>query len=228
MKTKAEIIEKIIDRITDEWTEDCEDYADARLIDLAEATDYLAEYRSDDEKCGFTPEEDGMPAEATPELFMEAENCYIRYMKHELTVRRLAEWFTANEEVCIHDNYMDEYENKDPHVYPIDFLRDFDTSEIASILFGEEKLDILDIIAIAQRSSEFSLNHEYLWYDNEHKQLISSNTPFADGIIDAEAMARFFVDGDRQNLRDLILGYIDNDDCKHIFGKTEKEMTNNE
>ena len=42
--TKTEIISRIIDRITDPWTESPEDYQYAELIDLDTAKDVLKQY----------------------------------------------------------------------------------------------------------------------------------------------------------------------------------------
>ena len=79
--TKAEIVTRIIDRITDPWSESPEDYRFAQPIDMDAAAEYLAMYREDDKD--LDPE-DRMPEEATPSLLMEAYNCYIRFQKHKL------------------------------------------------------------------------------------------------------------------------------------------------
>lgn len=76
--TKNEIIDRIIDRITDPWNESPDDYKYAIPITLAEAEGYLAEYRKED--LYFDPE-DRMPEEATPALLMEAYNTHIQRMK---------------------------------------------------------------------------------------------------------------------------------------------------
>lgn len=76
--TKAEIIDRIIDRMTDPWNDSPDDYKHANPITLAEAEEYLAEYRRDD--LDFEPE-DRMPEEATPALLMEAYNAHIQKMK---------------------------------------------------------------------------------------------------------------------------------------------------
>lgn len=77
--TKAEIIERIIDRSTDPWTDNPEDFRIGEDWTLKDADEWLAEARKEDADNGFDGD-DAMPNEATPELVMEAMNCYRRYM----------------------------------------------------------------------------------------------------------------------------------------------------
>lgn len=217
--TKTEIISRIIDRITDPYNECPEDYQYAELIDLDTAKDVLKQYREDDEEYGFEPEE-GMPEEATPELLMEAYNCNIRYQKFELRVERLAEYITDNEMVCEYDNYYKEFSEKKLDVYPCDFIwESFPFKPVGDV----DPDNPLFLIELGQRSPEFNSNHEFCWYDRERNELHSTNTPFADGILDAEAFARFTL-CDAETLGYFLDAIMDDDDIKHVFGCTKDEL----
>ena len=78
--TKAEVIERIIDRSTDEWTDNPEDFMYSLEWTLEGAAEWIKEARREDILNDFE-EELCMPAEATPELVMEAMNCYRTYMQ---------------------------------------------------------------------------------------------------------------------------------------------------
>lgn len=217
--TKAELIERTIDRITDPWTESCEMYEDAELIELDVAKDILAQCREEDLDMD---EEDRLPAEVTAEIMLEAYNCNVRKNKHDLRIQRLAEWLTYNESVCLHDNYYDEYPNDDPCVVPVDFLDDSENS-----FFFDEDMGILDIIDVARNSLHtFNSAEEYCWYNDKEHRLYSSNTPFADGVIDANAMARYFIDDAKKEDLLYLLGDMDDDDVQYVFGCTREEYIN--
>lgn len=217
--TKTEIISKIIDRITDPWTESPEDYEHAELIDLDTAEDVLKQYREDDEEYGLEPEE-GMPAEATPALLMEAYNCNIRYQKHELRVNRLAEYITDNEMVCEYDNYYKEFSEKKLDLYPVDFiLESFPFKPIGDMSPDNP----LFLIKLGQRSKDFNPNHEFCWYDREKNLLHSTDTPFADGILDAEAFARFAL-CDAETLGYFLDCIMDDDEILDVFGCNKEEL----
>ena len=223
--TKAEIITRIIDRITDPWTECPEDYMYAELIDLDTAKDVLTQYREDDEFCGIDPEF-RMPVETTPTLLMEAYNCNIRYQKFELRVKRLAEYITDNEMVCEYDNYYrSEFEDA-IEVIPVDFL--YNSTRFPFSTHNTKNPDIIDMLRIGMNSAKtFNNNHEFCWFDKDNEVLHSTDTPFADGILNAEAFARFVLcDADA-------LGYfldciMDDGDILHIFGCTKEELLKEE
>lgn len=80
--TKAEIIERIIDRSTDPWLDNPEDFRIGEEWTLKDAEEWIAEARREDADNDFGPDF-GMPNEATPELVMEAMNCYRRYMLYK-------------------------------------------------------------------------------------------------------------------------------------------------
>ena len=219
--TKTEIISRIIDRITDPWTESPEDYQYAELIDLDTAKDVLKQYRDDDDDCDLEPDE-RMPKEATPALLMEAYNCNIRYQKFELRVERLAEYIKDNEMVCEYDNYY-RNEFKDAiEVIPVDFL--YNSTRFPFSTHNTENPDIIDMLRIGMNSAKtFNNNHEFCWFDKDTEVLHSTNTPFADGILDAEAFARFTL-GDKETLEYFLDGLMSNDDIMHVFGCTADEL----
>ena len=218
--TKTEIISRIIDRITDPWTESPEDYQYAELIDLDTAKDVLKQYRDDDDDCDLEPDE-RMPKEATPALLMEAYNCNIRYQKFELRVERLAEYIKDNEMVCEYDNYYKEFSEKKLDVYPVDFIWDSFPFQPIGDMSPDNPLFLIEL---GQRSKDFSVNQKFSWYDREHNELHSTNTPFADGILDAEAFARFTL-SDKETLDYFVNGNImTEDDIIHVFGCTADEL----
>lgn len=77
--TKAEIVERIIDRSTDPWLDNPEDFRIGEEWTLKDAEEWIAEARRED-ACNGSDPGIAMPNEATPELVMEAMNCYRRYM----------------------------------------------------------------------------------------------------------------------------------------------------
>ena len=216
--TKEKIISRIIDRITDPFMESPEDFDDAEPMTIDEARDYLAEYRNEDKD--LDPES-RMPKQATPALLMEAYNCYINYQKHELRVKRLAEYIADHEMVCEYDNYYRPEYPDSPEIFPVDFIWDsFPFKPIGDVSPDNPMF----LIELGQRSrTSFNSNHEFCWYDRERNQLYSTNTPFADGVLDAEAFARFvLLDADA-------LGYfldciMDENEILHVFGCTVDEI----
>ena len=219
--TKAEIITRIIDRITDPWTESPEDYQYAELIDLDAAADVLKQYRDDDDDCDLEPD-DRMPKEATPALLMEAFNCNVRHQKHELRILRLAEFITDNEMVCEYDNYYAPTLDNPIDMIPVDFLINTRTAPFS---FGNDIPDVLKLITIGQVSANtFDMGDEFCWFDSEKEILHSTSRPFRDGILDAKAFARFVLD-DPETLRYFIDNIMDDDDIRKVFGCERKEVT---
>ena len=217
--TKAEIITRIIDRITDPWTDSPEDYRYAELIDLDVAKDIIAQCREED--LDYEPE-DRLPEETTPELMMEAFNCNVRYQKHELRVLRLAEFITDNEMVCEYDNYYrSEYENA-IEVIPVDFL--YNSTRFPFSTHNTENPDIIDMLRIGMNSAKtFNNNHEFCWFDKDNEVLHSTDTPFADGVLDAEAFARFVL-CDADSLGYFLDCVMDDDEIMHVFGCTAEDL----
>lgn len=217
--TKAEIITRIIDRITDPWTESPEDYRYAEPIDLDTADDIIAQCREEDPD--LEPE-DRLPQETTPELMMEAFNCNVRHQKHELRVLRLAEFITDNEMVCEYDNYYAPTLDNPIDMIPVDFLINTRTAPFS---FGNDTPDVLKLITIGQASvNTFDMGDEFCWFDSEKEILHSTSRPFRDGILDAEAFARFVLD-DPETLSYFLDGIMDDDDIRKVFGCERKEVT---
>lgn len=217
--TKSEIVSRIIDRITDPWSENPEDYLYTDPINLISAKEWLHTWREEDKLCELDPDE-CMPKEATPELLMEAYNCYIRYQKAELRVKHLAEYITEREMVCEYDNYYKEFSDKKLDVYPIDFMWNSFPFEPIGDMSPDNPLFLIEL---GQRSKfTFHAGHEFCWYDREHNELHSTNTPFADGVLDAEAFARFVI-SDAEAL-EYFIDDMDDDEIRHIFGCERKDV----
>jgi hypothetical protein len=218
---KAELIEKIVDAMIDPWTDCPEDYLDATPIDIHEATDLLVQIRDDEDDMDLEPEE-CLPEEVTPELVMLAYNCLIRARKHEARVQRLAEYITDNEMVCEYSiYYFPELENG-IDVIPIDFLTDTD-----GFPFIEDATPV-DIIQLGINSHNvFHQTDDFCWYDKEKNVIHSTNHPFGDGVLDAEAFAEYIMSAEGQDCFDHITNDIMNDkEFKSVFGCTREEYAN--
>lgn len=215
--TKAEIISRIIDRTTDPWTESPEDYRYAEPIDLDVAKDVLKQYRDDDDDCELAPE-DRMPEEATPALYMEAYNCYIRYQQRELHIKRLANWIREFGPVCEYINdYAPTLENSIDLV-PVDFLGSSTTFPFP--VRGTDRPDCMTLIRIGQVSrNTFDPGDEYCWFDSEKEILHSTSNPFCDGLFDAEGYARFLM-STPDAMAYILDSYFDHDDIQNVFGCT--------
>lgn len=218
--TKAELIERITDALVDPWTDNPEDYLDAEPTDLEYAKVMLRDIRDNEDAADLEPEE-RLPAEVTPALVMEAYNCLIRAKKFEVRTERLAEWIADNDCVCEYVNYYLPEHDDAIDLFPVDFLADTDASK----LIKGEGMSTLELIELGQRSPEFNPNHEYCWYDEEHNQLRSSNEPFRDGTLDAEAFARFVL-LDAEAFGYMFDGVIDGEDIPYILGCTKEEYIN--
>ena len=217
---KDEIIARIVDSFWDISGEDPEDYLDMEPINLKHAEMYLAEQRADERSAELDPE-DCLPAETTPELYMEAENCYIRSMKHEAHIRRLADWLEENEAVCEYDNCRILYEHNDPEIYPVSFLTGTSHEFPFNTKDGVEP-SALDLVAMGRRSPRFNPDHEYCWFDMEKEVLYSTNTPYRDEIIHAEPLARAILDPDNTPALYYILSdSLDEDSVQEIFHMDE-------
>lgn len=218
--TKAELMTRIIDAMVDPWTDCPDDYLTSTPIDIHEATDLLAQLREDEDSMDLEPDE-RVPQEATPALIMEAYNCLIRARKFDARVERLAEWITDEDCVCEYANYYFPAHDDAIDVFPVDFLADTDASK----LITGEVMTTLELIKLGQRSPEFSSGHEYCWYDKDRRQLVSTNSPFSDGTLDAEAFARFIL-LDRETFDYMFDHIIDDDDIESILGCTKEEYIN--
>lgn len=218
--TKAELIERIVDAMIDPWTDNPEDYLYATPIDIYGAEDLLDQIRSDEDDMDLEPEE-RMPEEATPELVMTAYNCLIRARKYEARVARLAEFITDNECVCEYANYYYPEHADAIDLIPTEFIRGQFPFEMKDGMLPNP----LVLIELGQRSPKFNPNNEFCWYDKEKNQLFSSDEPFHDGILDAEAFARFIM-GDAEAFGYMFDHIIDDEDARHILGCTKEAFIN--
>ena len=189
---KTELIERIIDTFTDMGSEDPVDTACANELTLSEAKMYLKEIR-ENEFVNLEPE-DRLPAEVTPELYMEAFNCYLRKCKHDVTARRLAEFIESRELVDLYNEFLGEYVSRtDKLVYPTDWLM-----ERMEFPFTSEDLSMIDLIHIGQNSPDFDPTDDFCWYDSENKQIHSTHHPFSEGLIDALPFAEWILEQPRR------------------------------
>lgn len=212
---RNELIERIRDALIDPWT-DPDNYYNLAPATLADAREALADIR-EDERLAELDDDERLPAEVTPELVQEVMNCLIRWRKHEHQVEQLAEWLTDNECVCIYDQYRDCYPNNSPEVIPVDFLYNADQFPFALEIKNAEA-DVVTMLSIGAKSVKtFSTNHNYCWFDQKKWQLYSTDTPFADGIINAKALATYAIDSGDPELMSDLRSQMDDDDWNRIF-----------
>lgn len=206
---KEKLIERIIDTFTDMGSEDPIDTAECNYITFGKATEYLADRRVMELK-DLEPSE-RLPEEVTPKLYMEAFNCYIRKCKYDVTLKRLAEYFTDGELVYTFLEFEGEYINKsDQHVCPTDFL-----NEDMEFPFTQYDLTMLDLIVIGKNSYDFSADEAFCWYDEKENVLHTTDTPFSDGLIDATAFAKWILE-DKNRIEQIQNG-MDNTQIDYVF-----------
>lgn len=222
--TKAELIEKIIDAMIDPWTDDPEEYLDATPVDLEYAHVMLKDLRDNEDDADLEPEE-RLPEEVTPELVMLAFNCLIRARKHEARVKRLAEFITDNEMVCEYDNYYLPTIDDGIDMMPVDFL--YNTRSFPFATKHMDDPDVIEVLRIGVNSQcTFNPNHEFCWFDKENEVLHSTDHPFGDGILDAEAFAEYAMSDEGKDCLEYITEDMDDDDFKSVFGCTKEEFAN--
>ena len=219
--TKAELTEKIIDAMIDPWNDDPNDYLYYRPIDINEATDLLDQLRDDEDKMDLEPEEK-LPSEVTPELVMNAYNCLIRARKYEARTNRLAKYITVNEMVCEYANYYYPCHDDGIDIIPVDHIAFCDRFPFSTN--NTENPDHVDVLRIGLNSAKtFNPNHEFCWFDKDKEVLHSTDRPFHDGTLNAEAFARFALE-DKDTL-DYFINYIMMDDeIKEVFGCTKEKL----
>lgn len=214
---KAELIERIIDTFTDMGSEDPVDTAACDPISIAEATTYLNERRAM-EKADLEPY-DWLPAEVTPELYMEAFNCYIRKCKYDVTRERLAEYYASHELVeAFHDFDGEYHSDTDKIVYPTDWLM-----ETMEFPFTSYDFTMLDLIQLGQHSPDFDAEKDYCWYEIKNNdpncvdnELHSTDTPFADGLIDANAFAEWIL-ANENRIQYVQETHMNNTEIDYVF-----------
>lgn len=216
--TKAELYERIVDRIVDPFEERETVF---EPITLEEARVELQEIRIEDADAELEPEE-CIPAEVTPEILMDAWNCLVRKQQHDRWIENLADYLTEQELVVIHNNYFRKYPNNDPEVVPTSFLWNNYEFEFADRL--AHKPDVIIMLLIGRNSANsFRDSDDYCWFDEKKMQLFSSNTPFADGILDATALATYAVEQSKECLR-YIMQDMEDDDIRNVFGCEPEEV----
>ena len=207
---KSELVERIIDTFTAMGSEDPVDTAYSDLLTPSEAKMYLDELRANEKQ--YLEPEDRLPAEVTPELYMEAYNCYVRRCKYEVTLSRLAQFIMDSENVCLYHEFYGDYISKTDRVaYPVDWLM-----ENMEFPFTSENLTMLDLITLGQNSPDFNPEQKYCWYDAASHTIRSTNTPFASGLMSAWDFAKWLLEDN--NRIQYVQGYhMDNTDIDYIF-----------
>lgn len=214
--TKSELMTRIIDSFEEPFGQTCPfDFENLGEIDLKDADEYLKEARRGEDLADLDQDE-RLPAEVTPELYMEAMNCYIRSMKHECAVLRLSKYIEDNVLVCEYENYY-RHEDGTPDVFPTDFLyNEYSTNSLP--IETEHPVDIASFVRICQNSTKLDLNDEFCYYDKKTNSLISTDNPFKDGIYNARAFAEFILSDEGQDALDYIFNDImDEDDQADVF-----------
>ena len=221
---KAELYERIIDALIDPWTDNPEDYLNVTTIDIEYAHVMLKDLRDNEDAADLEPDE-RLPEDTTPEQIMEAYNCLVRARKHETRVNRLAEYITDNEMVCEYDNYYLPEHHDAVDITPIDFLVGTDRFPFD---IGNNEASVLDMLLIGKNSANtFNPKDEYCWFDADAMILHSTNEPFRDGTLDAEAFAEYAMSDEGQDCFDYITNDImDDDDFQSVFGCTKEEYAN--
>lgn len=219
--TKAEIITRIINRMTDPYADSPEDYQYAPMFDLAFASHVLADCRRDDKSYNFDPEY-RMPEEATPALVMEAWNCLIRYKKRELRVEQFKKFIIEYEPVCEFDNYYVPKHEGASVVLPVDFI--YNSTMFPFSTHNTENPDIIDMLHIGMNSAKtFNDHHEFCWFDKDNEILHSTDTPFADGVLDAEDFARFIL-ADKETFDYIVNEVMSDDDAVTFFDCSKADL----
>ena len=217
--TKAEMTERLVDLLVDPATEDLEEYEYVKPIDLEYAKSLLRDLRHED--VDIDDPDFASPEGTTPELLMETFNCLLRAKQHELTIQRLAEYITENEMICEYDQYYIPTHPDARVVLPVDFLCDsfpfrFDDSN--------ERPSDLDLVCIGMNSrSTFNPEAVYCYYDDDLKKLFSTDVPFGDEVIDAQAFAEWIMSPEGEDCREYFTEHLmDEDEIERVFGKGDE------
>ena len=135
----------------------------------------------------------------------------IRRCRYNDTLNRLTEFITLSENLDVYLEFQEDYESEtDRLVYPVEWLM-----EDMDFPFTDYGLSMLDLIRLGQHSPKFNPDDKYCWYDPD-KGLFSTNTPFADGLIDAKALARWILEKPLRIQR-IRNGYMINTDIDYVF-----------
>ena len=186
---KEELIKRIIDAFTGMGSEDPEDTACSGFLTLDEAKMYLDEQRAS-EAAFFEPEDRIYTDDITPELYMEAYNCFVRRCRYDVTLNRLIEFIITHETVDLYHEYDGLYKSDtDKYVCPTDWLM-----ENMEFPFTSVNLTMLELIKVGQNSPDFNPTDDYCWYDSKTMRLYSTHHPFKEGLIDARAFASWLLE----------------------------------
>lgn len=213
---KEQIIEAILNRISDPYTDNEEDIALCNPIELPYATTWLAEIRQEDID-NANDDEFRMPNAATPELLMEAFNCRVRLAKRNVTIDRLANYLIERGDVAMYENYNPDH-SYGPDIYPLDFWHNFDSTADFPFGFGKQLTieDVIELIEIGKNSHvTCCFTDDYVWYDAKNKVVHTTNDPYADGTIDARGFAEYALTD--TELFDYIVDDMDFDTAKNVF-----------
>lgn len=211
---KIELTERIIDKLTDPWTDSMEDWASADMLTISEAENVIDSIREEDNLAELEKDE-RLPMEVTPELVQEAWNCYVRSARHEMTIRLMAEYLTDTESVCEYDQYYTDSVPNAVRVLPVTFIEE----QFPFPLEHGNEPTAYELIIIGQNSvvTFHPERDEYCWFDQNKWQLFSSDAPFHDGVINAEAVARYMIDENPDFLNYMRECIMDEDDIKKVF-----------
>ena len=190
---KEQLIERLIDTFTGMGSEDPADIATCKKIDIDHARMYLSELRANEDAAELTPDE-RVPAEVTPKLYMEAFNCYVEKCRHDYMKGEFIEWMKNVEPWDVYESYCEVNKLALSVIYTDWLLEDIEFP------FTPDDLTMLDLIELGQHSPDFNHNQEFCWYEMKDNNpncinnvLHSTDTPFADGIINAEEIAEWLL-----------------------------------
>lgn len=220
---KATIIKTIIDFIDAPYSGDApEEFDDVREITLDDAERYLKDYLDDARKCD---DEVSIKAfeQASPQIFLEAWSKMCVSARRRIATEKLSEFIRESEPVCAYDQYCEDYIDAPRHVYPVHFINGYETGDFP--FTTSEKLEISDLIQIGINSAKEDFTKEFCWYDEEKKVIHTTNTPFADGVLDAEGFASFILDN-ADALGDFLDNIIPDEDIQEIFGASKEQIIN--
>ena len=211
---KIELTKRIMNAIIDPWTMDMSDMYESEPLTLDEADGYLAELRRDEDSAELE-EDERLPKEVTPELYMEVYNCMVRAARHDMTIKLMADWLTDNEDVCDYDQYYADSVPDAVRVLPVTFVEE----QFPFPLEHGNEPDAYELIMIGQNSAGtfHPERDEYCWFDQNKWQLFSTDTPFKDGVIDAYEVARYMLEDDPEFLDEIKNHTMCDSDREEIF-----------
>lgn len=217
--TKAELIDRMMDYLIDEGRDCPEDYLDLQPIDLEYAKVMVHDFHTFEDECDLD-EDERIAHLVTPELMMEVYNCVIRAKKFEARTERLADWIKENDPFCEYVNYYLPAHEDAIDLCPVDFLSDTD-----GFPFLKDEPSPLDLLCIGMNSRKtFDPQDEYCWFDAELLTMHSTNHPFSDGTLDAEAFAQFIL-LDKETFEYMFDGIVDDENAEYILGCTKEEYS---